>query len=203
MRDLLEAIKGLVDDIYQKEPQKWLGAKTMVLYPPAQDAHIEKFFQSSVGERLPRSYADFLRASDGLDLGWDLLCLLGSDESRHGPILDSYRDACQRLEGSFKYFVGDVTDENIANWESNANELFVARHPVLGSSPHRHLLIGDMKTRQLDGEMDLCWWTLADRVKMRYPNIRMYFEETLKEVERYHAENIAKKRRGKRRDGSK
>jgi hypothetical protein len=203
MRELLDAIKRLVDDIYQKQPAYWSGAKQMVLYPPASELDIEKFFRSPVSERLPRSYADFLRASNGLDTGWRRLCFLGTDEARQGVILEWYRDASQRLEGSFKYAVGEVTEESIAQWESNPRQLFVARHPVLAASGQRDLLVGDIKTQQADGEMELCWWTLDARVKKRYPNIRMYFEETLKEVEQYHSENIANKRRGKKRDGRK
>jgi hypothetical protein len=203
MRELLDAIKKLVDEIYQKQPNYWSGAKEMVLYPPATEAALAEFFQSPVGERLPPSYADFLRASDGLDMGWARLRFLGTDPARHPPILEDYIDACDRLEGSFKYAVGDVTDENIAHWETDRRKLFIARHPLMASSPEADLLVGDMKTRRPDGEMELCFWTLDAHVKMRYPNIRAYFEETLKEVEQYYADNIAKKRRGKKRDGNK
>jgi len=186
MRAILESIKKLVDEIYAKEPQKWRGVQRMVLHPPASPAAVKGFLGSPVGKGVPESYGEFLRASDGLEQGWQRLSFLGTAPARQKPILAVIKYMRDDQAGRFKSFEGAATDTKIKAWEAKSGELFLANHPVVATSGEGDLLVYDVRPQRKAGEPPLCWWPQPEAIKERYVDISAYFEAVLREVERYH-----------------
>jgi hypothetical protein len=186
MREVLEAIKSLVDEIYSKEPTQWRGVKKMVLHPPTNRSAIDKFFTSKVGKPLPPSYADFLGAADGLEHGWHALSFLGTARNHQKKILDVVDETRDQQIGRFETFYGEPTEASVRAWEKKQSKLFLADHAVAAASDHADFLVYDQRTRRKNGEMELCWWPRLQPVKTRYPGIKEYFDAVLKEVQQYH-----------------
>lgn len=184
MREALDTIKQLVDDIYSKEPTQWRGVKKMVLHPPANQSAINKFFASKIGKSFPSSYADFLAATDGLEHGWHRLSFLGT--GRQKKILDVVDDMRDQQIGRFETFEGEPTDTKVRDWEKRSKQLFLPDHTVVGCSEEGDFVLYDQRTRHKNGEMDLCWWPVNQPVKTRYGGIKEYFDDVLKQVQQYH-----------------
>ncbi len=158
MRKTLEGIKSLLDEIYRYEPEHWQGAKAMLLHPPATGQEIEKFFLASPGKGLPPSYSELLQASNGVELSWERIYFLGTDENRQRTISEFHQDSCVRHEGSFKTFQQEVTEENIRDWEQHTGRLYMPSHPLLGASSRGDLVIANRQhptARRRDGNLPL------------------------------------------------
>jgi len=186
MREVLEAIKSLVDEIYSKQPTQWRGVKKMVLHRATNRSAIDKFFTSKVGKSFPPSYADFLAAADGIEHGWQALSFLGTTRNHQKKILDVVDETRDQQIGRFETFYGEPTEAGVRAWEKKQNKLFLADHAVAAASDHADFLVYDQRTRRKNGEMELCWWPRLQPVKTRYPGMKEYFDAVLKEVQQYH-----------------
>jgi hypothetical protein len=196
LREILERTKGVVDEIYAKQPNRWGGIGEMILFLPATDDQIEAFRRSEVGSRFPRSYTSVHRASNGVEYGWDRVCILSVDSDRREKWQAHIADVINRHEKSFRLFKGEINDENIAAWESDPNKMFLRRHCIAGVQPGGGLLVYDERTRQADGEMELCHWHLAKAgITERYANIETYVATALRLAEEYAAALAPKRKR--------
>lgn len=186
MRELLEDIKRMMNEIYVKEPKQWSGMPKIALYAPASPADIKKFFSSKLGRLVPRSYGDFLAASDGLENGWNRLSFLGTTPRRQKRVKEvidyMHDDQTQR----FRSFEGAPTDARVRAWEKKTRRLFLPKHAIVGATSEDDVLVYDANTRQKDGEMELCWWPSTHPIKKRYRDIVSYFTAIRSEVRRYH-----------------
>ena len=54
MRELLESIKAVVDEIYKADPDTW-QATSMVLFPPADKQRIKGFFSDPPVQGIPET----------------------------------------------------------------------------------------------------------------------------------------------------
>jgi hypothetical protein len=198
MRDLLESIKAVVDQIYQAEPTVW-SVSEMVLFPPAKPKDIEQFFNNPPMSGIPRSYGDFLLASDGLDESWGRMNFFGTGRSRWEKLLQRIAKISTTVQGNVRYQVGEPTPENIRAWELKRDSLHPSSHPVIGVGYSTAAVIYDTKTADKSGRMDLCDWHLADSVRGRYPDLRSYFEACLTEAQNYYKKEIASKGKRKKR----
>ena len=185
MRAMLETIKRLMDEIYAMEPQKWRGVKRMVLHPPASPSAVKGFFASAAGKGVPESYGEFLRASDGLEQGWQRLSFLTTATARQKPILAVIKYMRDDQMGRFKSFEGAPTDAKVKAWEAKSGELFLANHPIVATTGEGDLLVYDVRPKRKEGEAELCWWPQPEAIQARYPGISAYFEAVLRDVERY------------------
>src|SRR5437016_3689987 len=177
-RKLLEDIKSLTDARHAQESPK--NPKRMILHPPAREDQIEELLGNTLDKPLPPSYGEFLRASDGVENGWDKLNFLSTDKTRQKSLRNAINYVLKNEKESFEAIYDDFDDKAIVEWESKPERAYLANHTIVAASQTGHVLFYDMRTRDRKGQMELCWKPAHSAViEKRFPNIRHYFESIL------------------------
>jgi hypothetical protein len=178
IRKLLEEIKS-IDDA-QREATGKPPEEAMLLYPPAAPDAAKKLLNGGWSHPLPPSFGDFLAASDGVTRFPGQLDFLSTDGSRQGPIRAVVDKRIEQDKINLRAMFKTVDDAVIKQWESDPNKLYVANHPVIAARKLGSLLFYDSRTRNAQGEMELCWRpAMKATIENRYENIEKYLEATL------------------------
>jgi|SRR5947209_16724205 len=183
IRTLLQEIKQL-DDLH-REARNTPSQDPMTLYPPAAADAVKRLIEGGWTHPLPPSFGEFLAASDGVDRFRGALDFLSTDVARQRPIRSILEKRIEQddidLRAMFKQVNRKVTQE----WESDPDNFYVPNHPVIAVTKFGGLLFYDSRTRDDQGEMQLCWASEDDgAIGERYDNIRKYLEAALQEAKR-------------------
>lgn len=151
----------------------------MALHPPASAASIRKFFASDIGLGFPKSYGEFLGASDGVEWMWGGLHLMPTDPKRQKWVINEAVDQQNRFEARFCRIAGDPTDQNIRQWR-NKGLVYLPMSTIAGISPVGDMLLYDHFSQQRDGEMAIGWKPpTTSKVEEWHSNIHAWLEACL------------------------
>jgi hypothetical protein len=181
IRPLLEEIKKLDDmrRVAEGDPPE----DQMILYPPAAPAAVKKLLNGGWSHPLPPSFGDFLAASDGVTKFRGQLEFLGTDAKRQQAIRSIIDGRIEQDNINLRAMFKVVDDAVIQKRESDPKRFYVANHPVIAATEMGGLLFYDSRTRNPQGEMDLCWRSATrSSIEKRYPNIEKYLEAALQEA---------------------
>jgi hypothetical protein len=181
IRTLLEEIKKLDDA--RRQAVGGPPEDAMTLYPPAAPAVVKKLLNGGWSHPLPRSFGEFLAASDGASRFPGRLDFLSTDRSRQESIRSVIGKKIEQDNIDLRAMFKKVDDAVIKTWESDPENFYVANHPVIAVTKRGGLLFYDSRTRNAEGEMDLCWRSATEAtIEKRYANIEKYLEAVLQEA---------------------
>jgi hypothetical protein len=210
IRPILEELKALVDASHATSPEAWIAGKTMTLHPPASADSIRKFFSSDIGLGYPKSYGEFLAASNGVEWMWRGLHFTPADPKRQKWVINESVDQISRFDSRFCRIQGDPTDENIREWKSKGM-LYLPMSTIAAIGPVGDMLVYDHYSQDKNGEMAIGWKPSTNpKVEQWQPNIHVWLKTCLEmlrlqsspsplgvpESQRTGKSNVAKKTRG-------
>ena len=183
LRTLLEEIKKL-DDLH-REAKNRPPKTAMTLYPPAAPDAVKRLIEGGWSHPLPPSFGEFLAASDGVAKFRGQLDFLSTDAARQAPIRSVVEERIEQdnidLRAMFKQVDGAVVEK----WESDPDNFYVPNHAVIAVTRLGGLLFYDTRTRDAEGEMELCWASDDDgAISKRYDNVEKYLESSLQEAKK-------------------
>ncbi len=186
LRKTLDELKPYVDSSHLLQSGRKSGAKVMTLYEPAPEDVIQAFLANGWSKPLPPSYGGFLRATDGLDNGWDMLSFVGTDKGRQKSLLTAIKYILREERESMEAVFGDCSPETIAKWEKSRSKLFLGDHAIIAADRLGSALAYDGRTIKPTGEMELVWipGTSGGKITRRFPSVQAYFESILQEAKK-------------------
>ena len=182
IRKVLEELKSLVDAAHAADPEAWIKGKKMALHPPATADAIRKFFASDIGLGFPKSYGEFLAASDGVEWMWRGLHFMPTDTKRQKWVIKEAIDQSNRAASSFQRLKGEPTDQSIQEWRSKGL-LYLPMSTIAAVGPIGDLLVYDHYSQDKNGEMAIGWKpSTTSKVEAWYPNILAWLQACLEKV---------------------
>jgi hypothetical protein len=181
IRALLEEIRKL--DEIRREAEGDPPEDAMTLYEPAAPARVKQLLDGGWSHPLPASFGKFLAASDGVTKFRGQLDFLSTDSGRQEPVRSVIEEKIEQDKIDLRAMFKKVDDAVIEKWESDPENFYVANHPVVAVTEMGGLLFYDTRTRDSEGEMELCWRSATEAViENRYDNIEKYLQAALQEA---------------------
>ncbi len=196
MSQVLFKIIELTSLVYSKEP--FWKVTEMLLRPPAKDETIAKL-SNKLPFKLPPSYLQFLRITDGCINFWPCFTLLGTEGEPDKAILSAIKDALDHQSKFACDSEGKLTVDSVTDFEApklGRYRFFLPWHIVFGTNQEGEFLIFNEKQVLNNGEYEVVYYTYDGGAYARFVSFPVFLEKMVEELqERINDKKYAKKKK--------